>query len=200
MEFKNISFKIPIIHLAICWGLHGWMKHSGVDIRSLCIIPRKIEGLFGILFGNILHGSNDHLISNSSYLIILGFILFAMYREIAPKVFLICYIVPSILVFLFARGYEENTNGHLGSSILIFGYLGFLGSIGFFKKDFKSILISAVILVFYGKSISAMFYTPMSNISYESHLFGALVGILIAAFYAKNNHLNFKQKILEKTT
>jgi len=58
----------------------------------------------------------------------------------------------------------------------VYGIAAFLISFGIFKKDFKSLIISIIILILYGSLIYGVI--PLQRgVSWESHLLGALVGI-----------------------
>jgi membrane associated rhomboid family serine protease len=53
-----------------------------------------------------------------------------------------------------------------------------------FRKDFKSILISLIILILYGGLVYGIF-PQQTGVSWESHLMGALVGLATASQLAK---------------
>ncbi|MEO0333194.1 MAG: rhomboid family intramembrane serine protease, partial [Bacteroidota bacterium] len=93
---------------------------------------------------------------------------------VANRVFLQCYFFTGILVWLFAR-----TSIHIGASGLIYGIAFFLIFFGLFQRDFKSLLISIIILIFYGSIFYGVLPTQ-SYVSWESHLLGGLVGFLNA--------------------
>jgi membrane associated rhomboid family serine protease len=73
---------------------------------------------------------------------------------------------------------------HIGASILIFGYLGFLLFRGFFQRNFPSIFLSIVVGIFYGGLIWGVLPTR-DGISWQGHLFGFLGGVLAAKLVAK---------------
>jgi len=84
-----------------------------------------------------------------------------------------------ILVWLFAR-----PTYHVGSSGLVYGLAFFLIFFGFFRKDFKSLLISIIIILIFG----GLFYGILPGqpeISFESHLAGAVAGALGAFEFSK---------------
>ena len=143
------------------------------------IYPRTLTGLIGILTAPLIHSDALHLASNTFPMVFLGATLYLFYSKIASNIFFQCYIFPSILVWLFGR-----TSYHIGASGLIYGLAFFLISFGLFKKDFKSLLISTVIIIFYG----GLFYgvLPVNNgVSWESHLMGAIVGVATASVYSR---------------
>ncbi len=147
-----------------------------LDLSFLGILPRNTHGLIGIVTAPFIHGNSLHILSNTIPLLFLGWALFYFYEPIAKRVFLISYFGTNILVWLFAR-----PSLHIGASGLIYGIALFLISYGIFKKDFKALLISIIVIFFYGSLVYGILpYQP--GISWESHLFGALVGMLTALF------------------
>jgi len=74
---------------------------------------------------------------------------------------------------------------HLGASGVIFGYLGFLLSRGYFERSWFSSLISFVIAFMYGGLLWGVFPGERS-ISWEGHLSGLCSGIFVASIlYSK---------------
>jgi membrane associated rhomboid family serine protease len=68
---------------------------------------------------------------------------------------------------------------HIGASGLVFGYLGFLIARGVLERSAQAVLLGFVALVLYGGAIWGIL--PASpRISWESHLFGLLAGIVAA--------------------
>ena len=72
---------------------------------------------------------------------------------------------------------------HIGASILIFGYLGFLLLRGYFQRNFISIFLSVVVAFFYGGLVLGVLPSA-PGISWQGHLFGFLGGILAAKLIA----------------
>ena len=178
MRFQQ-SFVIPIRFVFIIWATFALDLIIPFDLARLGIYPRTLSGLTGILFAPMIHGSLIHLISNTFPILFLGSVLFFFYDRIARQVFFQCYFITSILVWIFGR-----SSLHIGASGLLYGIAAFLISIGLFRKDFKSILISIVILIFYGGLIYGVF-PSQPGVSWESHLLGAIVGVGTASQMAK---------------
>ena len=145
-----------------------------IDLSYLGILPRTTHGLIGIFTAPMIHGNSVHIISNTIPLLFLGWTLFYFYESKAKQIFIICYFGTNILVWVFAR-----PSLHIGASGLVYGIAFFIISYGIFKKDFKALLISIVVIFFYGSLVYGILpYQP--GISWESHLFGAVVGLLSA--------------------
>lgn len=161
-----------------------WLFYLGqlfltFPLSHLGIVPRTSFGLAGIIFAPLLHGSYLHLVSNSIPLLVLGTILFLFYNDIAAKVFGYSYLVTGILVWLLGRSAL-----HIGASGLVYGIAFFLFFIGLSKKDFKSLAISLVTVFFYGGIIYGIL-PGQEFVSWESHLFGAVVGIYCSFNFMK---------------
>jgi len=145
------------------------------DFGSYGILPRTKEGLIGILLGPMLHGSFQHLVSNTLPLLILGGTLFFFFPKIATRVFLYAYFFTNALVWFFARPYY-----HIGASGLVYALASFLIFYGFFQRNFRSVVITLIVILFYG-GLAFNLLIFDARISYESHLLGAVVG-LVSAF------------------
>ena len=141
------------------------------------IYPRTWIGLRGILFSPLLHGSLQHLISNSVPLFVLSTSLFYFYKKIAWKVFLFSYIFVGLWVWLLGR-----ENYHIGASGLIYAFWGFLVFSGILRKQRALLAISLIVVFLYGSIVWGIFPQAL-HISWESHLFGFFVGLILAYYY-----------------
>lgn len=117
-------------------------------------------------------------------MLFLGSVLFFFYGRIGGQVFFRSYFWTNILVWLFAR-----PANHIGASGVVYGLAFFLISFGFFRRDFLSIIISAIVLLLYGGVFYGVLPTD-PHISWESHFAGALVGITTAVTFSKQKTVN----------
>jgi membrane associated rhomboid family serine protease len=175
------SSAVPFRLVFIMWCVFSVEFFYGIDLGFLGIRPRTLTGLIGILTAPLIHGNLTHLISNSIPLLFLGSVLFFFYEPVAGKVFFRCYIITNILVWLFS----PRVSYHIGASGLIYGLSAFLIAFGLLRSDFLSLLISVGILITYGGIFYGVLPTD-PQISWESHLAGAMVGTWSA--------FNFKDK------
>ncbi len=166
------------------WLVYTFEMHITFDFGILGIYPREITGLIGVLTAPMVHADAIHLASNTFPLVFLGSTLYLFYNQIASYVFFQCYIFPGILVWIFGR-----SSYHIGASGLIYGLAFFLISFGIFRKDFKSLFISLIIIILYG----GLFYGILpvkSGVSWEYHLMGAIVGVATASVYSKTGRVS----------
>lgn len=174
----------PLRLTFLIWLVFTFQFYSQIDLGFLGIYPREISGLVGIITSPLVHGNAQHILSNTIPLLFLGITVFVFYHRIARWVFINCYILTGILVWIFGRPFY-----HIGASGLIYGLAFFLIFYGLFRKDFRSLAISIVIVILYGGLIYGIFPT-VSHISWESHAFGAFVGIGLAFVYRNTRKLD----------
>ena len=164
------SVKPILLFVGLLWLIEGVNLAMGNALNNYGIVPRDLMGLLGLLTAPFLHGGILHLLGNSLPLIIMSWLVSQQgtYRWVELSVFI--SIVAGLLVWLFAR-----PASHIGASILIFGYWGYLMIFGLLSRSFKDMLIGLITVFLYGGLIFSFFrYNP--SVSIEGHVFGALSG------------------------
>lgn len=164
----------PFTFVVILWLIHLFQGFANTSFAEYSLYPRDISGLLGIVTAPLIHGNFSHLIGNSVPLIILGFLLFTNYKEIAGKVFWLVYFSNGILLWFFAR-----EAFHLGASGVVYGLAFFLFLSGFIRKIPRLTMISFLLIFIYGSMVWGVLpFDP--SVSWEAHLYGALSGIILA--------------------
>lgn len=162
------------------WLVYTLEFYTRYDLGKFGIYPRDIKGLIGVFAAPLLHGSFNHLMSNTIPLLVLGATLYFFYPRLASRVFLYAYFFTNLLVWIFGRTYI-----HIGASGLVYGLASFLFFFGIFRRNFKSVLISLGVLLVYGGMVYGVF--PSNTwVSWESHLMGVLVGLVSSFLLSKN--------------
>lgn len=93
--------------------------------------------------------------------------------------FLTIYVLTGLAVWLFGRQVY-----HIGASGVVYGLISFVFWSGVFRKNFKSIVLSLVIIILYSGYIEGVL-PGEKGISWESHLLGAIVGVFVS-FLVRN--------------
>ena len=156
-------------------------QFSGGFFRSFGIVPRNIDSLSGILFAPFLHGGLVHLISNLGPLFVFTLLLLSHGRTRFLSVFIGTALIGGLLVWFFGR-----SANHIGMSGVIYGLFGYLVVAGFISREFKLFVISCLVAFVYGGLIWGVLPT-IPQVSFESHLFGLLVGIAMAFILGKDS-------------
>jgi membrane associated rhomboid family serine protease len=145
----------------------------GLDRQG--IVPRSWGGLDGVLWAPWLHGGFGHLLANTLPFVVLGWLvaLGGVRRWILVTVFVT--IVGGLATWVLARPAV-----HLGASGLIFGYAGFLLVAGIVERSLRGVLVAVAVGVLFGGMVMRGIVPAASWISWESHLFGLIAGVLAA--------------------
>lgn len=171
---------IPFYFTLLIWLINIYQFILGNSLGSLGIEPRERTSFIGIFTAPIIHGSWEHLLSNTLPLLILGTLLFLMYDKIAMRVWCLLYFFSGFFVWLLAR----DNAVHIGASGVVYGLASFLFFMGFFRMDIKSIAIAIGVSLFYGGMVWGIL--PLQEgVSWESHLSGGIVGLVLAFIYRK---------------
>ncbi|MGK7885465.1 MAG: rhomboid family intramembrane serine protease, partial [Crocosphaera sp.] len=164
-SFVSIFWITELIDIFI---LQGRLNQYGIK-------PQSLIGLRGILFAPFLHGGLPHLIGNTVPFLVLGWLVMLQETKDFWIVTALTMLVGGLGVWLFAAP----TSIHIGASILIFGYLGFLLLRGYFQRNWPSIFLSVLVAFLYGELVLGVLPSAR-GISWQGHLFGFLGGVLAA--------------------
>ena len=174
----KLSLTVPVTFILIMWAVKLIEYSLHLNLYNYGIYPHRIECLTGIITAPFIHGSFEHLISNTIPFFLLGTALFYFYKETAYKVFVIIWIATGLWVWIAARPAY-----HIGASGLIYGFSSFLFFSGLIQKNRSLASLSLLIVFVYGGMVWGVL--PLKpEVSWESHLFGAITGLILAIIYA----------------
>lgn len=175
-KFLN-SLKWPVIFVAVLLVVHLVQSATNGSLGIYGVFPRNFKGLIGIITAPLIHGDFPHLFSNSAPLLLLGTMIFYFYRSVAMKSILLIYFLSGLAVWLFAREVL-----HIGASGVVYGLVSFVFWNGIFRRNLKSIVLALVVTVLYSGYFLGLI-PHQEGISWESHLFGAIAGIIASYLY-----------------
>ncbi len=167
----------PLLVVTLLWVV--FMADHFLDLRlyRLGVLPRDVHGLWGVLFSPLIHGSWDHLIANSAPILVLGWILVYFYPKASWRVVVACWGLGGLWVWSTAR-----ENYHIGASGVIYGLAAFLFFSGMIRRRVALMGVSLIVVFLYGSWIWGVLPLEPEK-SWESHLFGAFAGAIMAWFY-----------------
>ena len=177
------SLIIPLLIVAVMWLVKIIEVSLGIDLSRYGIMPHSAKGLIGILTLPFLHGSWEHLLSNTVPILVLGTALYYCYPSLANRVLLITYLASGLITWCIG----DSDSVHIGASALVYGLNLFLIFSGFIRGNRMLIVISLIMVFLYGSFIWGMIpsLAVPQNISWEGHLSGAIIGVLLAFFLRK---------------
>ncbi len=185
MRIPNLTERLKVIAIlcGIFVAVHIANLLSGGYLNSYGIEPREIDSIYTIFTAPWLHGDFTHLGNNMFAIVVFSFLcLLNGRRYFLVASFLIIAITGS-LVWLFARDAL-----HIGASGWIFGLWSLIIALGWIERSFRSIVIALGVAFFYGGMVFGILPTA-GFVSFESHLFGAIAGIITAIFLERNRKL-----------
>ena len=173
------SIFIPFTFPVVMWMVYLISLSLNLDLSRMGILPRDMIGILGIISGPVVHANLSHLLSNTMPLLILGWTIFFFYSKVSYKSFIVIYVLTGLFVWLFARQVY-----HIGASGIVYGFVSFLFFSGIFRRDNKSIAIALIVTFLYGGIVWGVL-PGQKGISWESHLFGGIAGIITAFIFRK---------------
>jgi membrane associated rhomboid family serine protease len=182
LEEKSLirkSLTYPFLFVVLLWIIKVLEVHFNWQLFDFGVRPRMAEGLIGIITGPLVHGSYDHLLSNTLPLLVVGTGMIYFYREIAFRVMALIYLFSGFWVWIAAR-----PSSHIGASGLIYGFVCFLFFSGIFRRDTRLLAVSMLVTFLYGSMVWGILPVDQT-ISWEAHLFGSIAGILCAIYFRK---------------
>ncbi len=172
-----LSIVFPAIFIFTIWLIFIIDISLDLDLFYWGLYPRKISGLWGILFSPLLHGSLKHIIANTIPILILSTGLFYFYRDLAFRVLIFSYLITGVLLWCFGR-----PSYHIGASGLIYALAAFLFLSGVLRRHVGLMAISLIIVFQYGSLVWGIF--PLEEkVSWEGHLMGLISGVMLALIY-----------------
>lgn len=169
----------PVLVVGLLALIFLFDRVYGLDLYRFGILPRDPQGLWGILFSPFLHGSLDHLLNNSTAILVLGWLLVYFYPKAAGRVVLASWLLSGFWVWVIAR-----PNFHIGASGVVYGLAAFLFFSGLIRKRIALMAVSLIVVLLYGSMWWGML-PLVPDVSWESHLFGGIAGALMAWHYRK---------------
>jgi membrane associated rhomboid family serine protease len=181
---QSVIYSIGFI--SVLWLIKFYEMGTDSDLSFLGILPRTLKGSLGIITSPLIHGNFAHLLSNTFPLLLLTAGVVYFYNRIAFQVVSIIYLLTGIWVWIVAREAY-----HIGASGLVYGLVTFLFFSGIFRKDASSVALSLIVIFLYGGMLYGLVPTD-SGVSYESHIVGAVTGMLIAFYFRKKHTMTIK--------
>lgn len=180
ISWKQV-LKVPLLFvLAVCLvsipdllGLVEWKQYA--------LRPRVWSQWYGIFTAPFLHGSWEHLWSNLPPLFFLSLGIRLFYPTISTQVFLTSFIAPGLWAFFAAR-----SSLHLGASGVVYALAFFMFFSGVFRRDRRALAVALAVAFYYGSMVWGIL-PAQPGVSWESHLFGGLAGVILAWYYRKKD-------------
>ncbi|MBL0126938.1 MAG: rhomboid family intramembrane serine protease [Flavobacteriales bacterium] len=165
---------LPLVSVVVLWCIWLIDEGFGLGLTRFGLIPRNVHGLIGIITAPLLHDGLDHVLNNSSAVVVLGWCLMYFYPRIAGRVVLLTWLIGGAAVWLMGR-----ENVHVGASGVVYGMAAFLFVSGVLRRQRTLMALSLLVAFMYGSMVWGIF-PLVPRVSWESHLWGGIIGIVLA--------------------
>ena len=172
------AFRVAFLRASLLVAVLWWVKliETWLDtsFAGLGVRPHDIFGLIGVFAAPLIHGSLAHLMANTLPIWFLGTLALWVYPKATIRALPVIWIGSGIGVWLIGRD-----SLHFGASGVNHGLMFFIFTLGIVRRERRAIAAGlATFLLYGGMLITVLPREP--SISWESHLFGALMGIFAA--------------------
>lgn len=173
-----------VLVLTVVFSLQGWLP-----LEALTVTPGSAAGLVGVLTAPLLHGSPGHLLANATALLMLGTLAMTVYPRATLRALPLLWVGSGLGAWVLGQPGSH----HLGASGVTHG-LGFLVFVlGLLRRDRAAIAAGMLAFLFYGGMLLTVF-PHEAGISWESHLGGAIAGVLAAFIFRRSDPMPPRRK------
>lgn len=164
--------------------LVAYSAQQAFDWRALAVAPRTLHGLWGLLTAPLLHGSAGHVGANAVSMLMLGTLAGTVYPRATLRALPLLWLGSGLGAWLLGM----HGSVHLGASGLAHG-LGFLlFALGVMRRDRAAVAAGMIAIMLYGGMLLTVLPRE-AGISWQSHLGGALAGLVAAWLFRRSDPL-----------
>ena len=172
-------FLWPGLWVFMAWSIFLFEQATGAHLGSYGMIPGELSQWYGPLTFPWLHSDVNHILSNTVSLFFVGALIRYSFPQKFDRIWLFGLLVPGVLLWFVGR-----PNIHIGASAWLYALVSFVFFSGLLRMHIRLLAQSMLMVFLYGSFVWGVLpHDP--TISYEGHLSGALVGVLLALYYRK---------------
>ncbi|MEO6103199.1 MAG: rhomboid family intramembrane serine protease [Pseudoxanthomonas sp.] len=173
---RALNYSLGFVLLLIL----AYSAQASFNWSSLAVTPHDLHGLLGILTAPLLHGSLEHITANATSLLILGTLAGSVYPRATAWSLPLLWLGSGLGAWLLG----DAGSHHLGASGVTHGLMFLLFTLGLLRRDRAAIATGMIAFFFYGGMLLTVLpHEP--GVSWQSHLGGALGGIIAALLFRK---------------
>ena len=175
----RLSIRLSLVFIGVLWTVFIVDEAFGLRLGQFGLRPGSVPGLVGVVTAPLLHANFQHILSNTLPMLISMTATLYLYPNSALRVIPLVWIGGGALSWLIGR-----PNLHIGASGLIYGLLAFVFVSGILRRDLRSVSVSLLVGFLYGSMVWGVLPTR-PQMSWEMHLSGALIGVMLAFVFQK---------------
>ena len=191
LKSSKSIFLIPIAYVVAIWVIYLVEISFNLNFNKYGVFPRTFVGFRGVFLTHFIHSNVSHLFNNSIPLFVLLCSVFYFYKDVAYKVLLLGGFLTGFLTWCIAR-----ESYHIGASGIVYLLFSFVFFSGVIKKHYRLVSVSLMIIFLYGSMI--WYVLPIKEgVSWEGHLSGFLVGLVLAFTFKKKGIVKEEHQFIQ---
>ena len=176
----RLALKTTLVFIGVLWTVFIIDAAFGLRLGRFGLRPGSVIGLLGVVTAPLLHGSVQHLLSNTLPMLVSLTATLYLYPASSLRVIPLVWLGSGAVAWFIGQA----PSLHIGASGLIYGLLAYVFMSGLLRRDMRSVSVSLLVGFLYGSMVWGVL--PIRpNMSWEMHLSGALTGLLLAVLYRR---------------
>ncbi|MEY2970460.1 MAG: hypothetical protein RLZZ599_833 [Bacteroidota bacterium] len=172
-------FLWPSLWVIMAWSVFLIERAAGANFGAYGMLPGDQKQWYGPFTFPWLHSDFNHILSNTISLFFVGALIRYSFPKAFDRIWIISLILPGILLWFVGR-----PNIHIGASAWLYSLVSFVFFSGILRLHIRLLAQSMLMVFLYGSFVWGVLpHDP--SISYEGHLSGALIGVLLAIYHRK---------------
>jgi membrane associated rhomboid family serine protease len=172
-----LALKISAAFLGFLWLIFIVDAVLGLHLGRFGLRPGSVTGLIGLITAPLLHGSAEHMFSNSLPLMISMTAMLFLYPNSSLRAIPVIWLGSGLFAWIIGR-----ESYHYGASGLVYGLLAYVFVSGIIRRDMRSVAVSLLVWFLYGTMVWGVL--PIRpHMSWELHLGGAVMGVITALVF-----------------
>lgn len=173
------ALAVMAVLLGVLWVVEAVNVVMDYRLNRAGLEPRTVDGLWGVLTMPVLHADAYHLLANSGPFLLIGWVVMLAGPRTFALITGLCWLLGGLITW--AIGPSDVII--VGSSGLIFGWIGYVMARAIFSRRIAWIASAVVVLILFG----TMFFSVIpqeggsgvSRVSWQAHLAGLVAGLLV---------------------
>lgn len=182
-----LALQIALAVTGVLWFILITDQYLDLGLGRFGLRPRDSMGLLGVLTAPLLHGGAEHLFANTAPLIVSLTTILYLYPNSSLRALPMIWLGSGLLAWMIGR-----PSLHIGASGFTYGVLAFVFVSGMLRQDLRSIAVSLLVWFLYGSMVWGLL--PIrAGMSWELHLSGAILGVMMAIVYRRWDRVPIKR-------
>ena len=155
----------------------------------LSVTPHSMAGLLGLLTAPLLHGSVEHILANTTGILLLGTLAGTTYPKATLRALPLLWLGSGLGAWLLG----DPDSHHLGVSGVTHGLMFLVFTLGLLRRDRAAIAAGMIAFLFFGGMLMTIL-PHEAGVSWQSHLGGAVGGVVAAFLFRRSDPLPVRAK------